>query len=69
MFILIGWTPLLSAAEKGYLGIAEVLVTHGADVNVNGSRFGKFLNTQSYWVDLFFTFNKKILSRENICFP
>ena len=63
MFLLIGWTPLINAAENGHLGIVEFLVTHGADVNIKGRKWGKFLNPLFYWVEIFFlTFKKKILS-------
>ena len=42
MFLFIGWTPLIYAAEEGHLDIVEFLVTHGADVNVK-TNDGKFL--------------------------
>ena len=42
MFLFKGKNPLMYAAEKGYLDIAEFLVTHGADVNIKDND-GKFL--------------------------
>ncbi len=42
MFLFIGWTPLIAAAQFGHLNIIESLVTYGADVN-NKSNRGKFL--------------------------
>ena len=49
MFLFIGWTPLIYAARYGHLDIVEFLVTHGADVNVKGGRWGKFLNPLFFW--------------------
>ena len=43
MFLFKGETPLMAAAEGGHLDIVEFLVTHGADVNVKGGYWGKFL--------------------------
>ena len=42
MFLFIGKTPFIYAADNGYLDIVEFLVNNGADVNVKGGN-GKFL--------------------------
>ena len=33
-----GWTPLLTAAAKGKLGLVRLLADHGADVNVQDNQ-------------------------------
>ena len=42
MFLFIGDTPLMAAAEKGYLDIVEFLLKNEADVDAKDN-YGKFI--------------------------
>ncbi len=42
MFIFIGWTPLMYAAEGGSLDIVKLLLNKGADIKAKDND-GKFL--------------------------